>query len=92
MLTLIKRQLLQIDGKIFHDHGLNLAIVKYPYYPEQSTDQCILYQNPNGPLPQPLAITTLFFASMSLTILDTSYKWDPGDFVQYKVSVMQDKL
>ena len=32
-------------------------------------------------LPQALAITVLFFASMSLTILDTSYKWSHAVFV-----------
>lgn len=34
--------------------------------------------NSNSPLPppQPLATTILFFASMSLAISDTSYKWD----------------
>ena len=39
----------QIDEKIYHIHGLELILLKWPYYPRQSTDsvQSLLkYQGP----------------------------------------------
>ena len=38
----------QINGKIFHAHGLEeLILLKCPFYPKQSIDQCNPYQNSN---------------------------------------------
>ena len=39
----------ETDGNIYHSHGLEeLILLKWPYYPSQSTVQWNAYQNTNS--------------------------------------------
>ena len=45
----MKSKMTQIDGEIYHVHGLEESTLsKWPYYPKQSKIQCNPYQATNG--------------------------------------------